>query len=175
MSDDRFEFESESPEEFEEKEEFELEEEDWEAVQTAVNVARRMLRDPRIKPAEIVGLGRALYALERLPRVTPGVEVEFGVSYERDDGEYGDSKYVSCTVSDWILEITSGGSMWSKAVGSDSYTTQSWTCELGCGPEGWCNSGYIEDLVEELIEMGGQLSVTDNSSSDLEVGEDAEG
>ncbi len=49
---------------------FDLWDEDYYAIGIAVNTARRLVRYPRIKPLGIMTLGKALYALERLPEVT---------------------------------------------------------------------------------------------------------
>ena len=51
-------------------EQFELIDDDRYAVEIAKNTARRFLKDPRITPQQIIGIGKALHALERLPLVT---------------------------------------------------------------------------------------------------------
>ena len=40
------------------------------AISIAINIARRLLQEPKITASQIVGIGHALYALQRLPVVT---------------------------------------------------------------------------------------------------------
>ena len=52
-------------------EQFELTDDDRYAVEIAKNTTRRFLKDPRITPQQIIGIGKAHHVLERLPLVTP--------------------------------------------------------------------------------------------------------
>ena len=52
---------------------------DAEVFEHVIGYVRRICTLPKIKPQELAGLAHALYALERLPRVTPGVAVDFQV------------------------------------------------------------------------------------------------
>ena len=49
------------------------------AISIAINVARRFPQNHEVTAHQIIGFGKALYALERLPASTLGVAVEFGV------------------------------------------------------------------------------------------------
>ncbi len=75
-------------------EKFELIDDDWYAIEIAKNVARRFLKSPHITPQQVIGLGNALYALERLPLVTPGSFCEFGIVYRA-----GTEESVRCGIS----------------------------------------------------------------------------
>lgn len=59
-----------------------LTDDDHYAIDIVINVACRLLKNPQITPRQVVGLGNALYALERLPLVTPGSSCEFGINYQ---------------------------------------------------------------------------------------------
>jgi hypothetical protein len=48
-------------------EKFDLTENDWIGITIAKNVARHFLKLNQITPIQIIGLGKALYSLERLP------------------------------------------------------------------------------------------------------------
>ena len=71
-----------------EDEQFQLTDDDRYAVQIAMNVARRLLGNPQTSPIHVIGLGNALYALERLPAATSGVCVEFGVEYRNGTEDF---------------------------------------------------------------------------------------
>ncbi|MBW7899803.1 hypothetical protein B188_22940 [Candidatus Brocadiaceae bacterium B188] len=58
---------------------FELTDDDVQAIEIAKNTARRFLKHPLITPKQSIALGNALYALERLPLITPGSSSEFGI------------------------------------------------------------------------------------------------
>ena len=65
---------------------FELTDDDVRMISIAIHTVRRFLTNPQLTGQEVIGLGNALYALERLPDVTPGSSSEFGVVH-RNEGE----------------------------------------------------------------------------------------
>ena len=58
---------------------FPIAEDEMHLAEELVRLTRRLCALPNILPEHLVGLAHALFALQRLPRITPGVEVEFGV------------------------------------------------------------------------------------------------
>lgn len=52
------------------------------AIQIAINTARRLLKVDDITPKQIIALGKALYALENMPKSTPDIFIEFGLSID---------------------------------------------------------------------------------------------
>ena len=66
---------------------FDLDDDDAFAVEVAKDIARRLLRDRRTTPIQIVGLGHALYALERMPASTSGALTEFGIEYRHGNNK----------------------------------------------------------------------------------------
>ena len=151
-----------------EPEEFELTDDDMYAVEIAKNVARRFLRHPRIEPRQIVGLGNALYALERLPKVTPGACTEFGIVYEVQNKRFSEMRYVEFRISDSEFEISIGGSVYDEAVGGDSFSQPGWRIELGGYREAGCDLYDLEDSIEEYLNLGAQISVDDESEIEFE-------
>ncbi len=103
-------------------EKFELTDDDYYAIGIAQNVARRFLKDPRITPQQVIGIGNALYALGRMPRVTPGSSTEFGIVYEAGTEEYSEMRYINFRISESEFEISRGGSAYDKSVGSDRWS-----------------------------------------------------
>ena len=65
---------------------FLLDRRDKELLQAAKDLAWKMVRSPKAKSWHLVGLGRAIYALDRLPAITEGVEVDFSVRTPYEQG-----------------------------------------------------------------------------------------
>lgn len=147
-------------------EQFELTENDEFAIGIAKRVARRFLTDPRITPQQIVGLGRALYALERMPLVTPGSFGEFGICYRWGSESSGEMKYLQFHISSVAFEITQGGSTYSDAVGGDSYSELCWSVEVGGYRCDDCNISELEEIIEEYLSLGAEIAVYDGSHTE---------
>ncbi|MDD2482398.1 MAG: hypothetical protein PHF82_09760 [Lutispora sp.] len=144
-------------------EKFSLNEDDEYAIHIAVSVARRLLRYPSIQPLQIVGLGNALYALERMPLATEGVNCGFGITYNSGDEEHSEMRYVNFIITDWSFEIQIGGSVYDKAVGSDSYSNPGWYIETGGYKDTRAELYNIEDSIEEYLNLGAEITVDDES------------
>ena len=158
--------------------EFTLEEDDLYAVAVAINVARRLLRSPKITPPEIVGIGHALHALERLPSVTDGVNCEFGISYRAGSEGFSEMKYHTFRITEDEFELSVGGSVYDSSVGSDSYSTVDWSFDLY--GEGRRRGGIasLESTIGEFLNLGAEIVVEDSSDIDFdsvtEVSNDAQ-
>ena len=154
----------------------EIEEEDeglvWEdddlfAVETAKAAARMFLGHPDIKPGQIVGLGRALYALERLPQATPGVYCEYSVSLTSGNDDFSEMHYISFWISENGFEISTGGSVYDKRVGSDTVSGPRWLLEFSGYAERSLGDEIesIEGRVRRYLRSGAEITVNDDSTS----------
>jgi hypothetical protein len=135
-------------------------------VEIAQNVARTLLKQPNIQPQQIIGLGNALFSLDRLPMITPGSCCEFGICYEAGDKEYREMRYIEFRISDQNFEISTGGSVYDKAVGSDSILGPYLTFELGGYRQNQfddCDLYNLENEVQEYLNLGAQITVSDES------------
>ncbi|MYB64198.1 hypothetical protein F4X73_05870 [Candidatus Poribacteria bacterium] len=149
-------------------------EDDRLAIEIAMNVARRLLREPKITPSQIVGIGHALYALQRLPVVTPKVNVRFGVYVRfkteypnRDKPEetvtYSDMDYIDFCISQDEFEIARGSST-DTGLGNDSFSLSGWYVGRNGYRETNCELYWIEDHIEMLLkDENTKISVEDNS------------
>jgi hypothetical protein len=146
------------------EEEFELTEEDEQAIELAKNVARRFLALPQITPQQIVGLGNALYALERLPLVTPGVCTEFGTVYGDGNDEFYEKTIIDFSISEHTFEISKTGHVYEKAVGGDNWSQQLWVVEFGSYSKGKCDLFSLEESINSYLDCGAKISVDDNST-----------
>jgi len=77
--------------------------------QIVARLTRKLLSVPTTTPQQIVGLGRALYALERMPEITPGVHVTYDIAARMDFGSGHSVEFYEITVSDGSLLLQSGG------------------------------------------------------------------
>ena len=149
-------------------EEFELIDDDFYAIEIAKNVARRFLRCDNISPQKIVGLGNALYALERLPLITPGACCEFGIVYRAGTEEFNEMRYIDFRISESEFQISIGGSVYDKAVGSDSFSEPGWVVEVGGYRYTECELYDLEDFIEGYLNLGAEITVNDESEIEYE-------
>lgn len=143
---------------------FELTDDDVRMICIAKNTVRRFLNDPKITGQDVIGLGNALYALERLPLVTPGVLSEFEVVYRHGDEDSNSMRYVSFLISDSSFTVSKGGSDFEKEVGSDSFTDPGWDVGL----DGYRSTDTkllfeLEDYITEYLDFGAKKIVSDDS------------
>ena len=144
-------------------EQFELIDDDRYAVEIAKNTARRFLKDPRITPQQIIGIGKALHALERLPLVTPDANSEFGIVYRNGTVEFSEMRYITFRISEDTFEISKGGSVYDKAVGSDSFSDPGWLLEVGGYRQTECELYELEGSIAEYLNLGAKITVSDES------------
>lgn len=143
---------------------FELTEEDYYAIEIATNTARLFLNKRQLSPRKIIGLGNALYALERLPKATKGVWCEFGLFYENGNESFRESKYYDFRIGQDYFEISIGGSVFEKGIGSDSTSEPGWLFESGGYANREADLYYIKDKILSFINMGAEVTVDDESN-----------
>lgn len=149
-------------------EEFKLTDDDYYAIDIAKNIAHRLLKNPRITPLQVVGLGNALYALERLPLVTPGSSCEFGIVYQVGTEELEEMRYILFRISESSFEISIGGSTYDESVGSDSFSEPGWLVEVGGYRETECDLYGLEEYIEEYLNLGAEITINDESENEYE-------
>ena len=145
---------------------FEITDEDMVAIRIAAETIRLFLGNEGLNARQIIGLGNALFALERLPEFTEGVVCEFGVVYRFQ----GESKYIEFEVTDAAFGISIGGTAYDPNVGSDTYSEPGWRIELG-GFRGSNDATMLYDLsdrLSEFVNLGAEIVVRDESCIGLE-------
>jgi hypothetical protein len=148
--------------------EFDLTDEDEAAIGIAMRTARRFLKQPQITPYEIIGLGNALYALNRLPLITPGALSEFGIAYRAGTKEFREMRYITFSISEYTFGISKGGSVYEARVGSDSFSDPGWFIDAGGYRNAECELYDIEDSITEYLNLGGEISISDDSEIEYE-------
>lgn len=110
----------------------------------------------------------ALYALERLPLVTLGSFSEFGIAYRAGTEEFSEMRYIDFRISESAFEISEGGSVYDKAVGSDSFSEPGWVVEVDGYRSAECDLYNLEDSIAEYLNLGAEISVSDESEIEYE-------
>ena len=148
------------------------------AISIAMNAARRLLREPKVIASQIVGIGHALYALQRLPVVTPGINVRFGIVVHHqiespspknpeDTVTLSDMEYIYFCISENAFEISKGGSA-DCGAGHDSYSLAGWYVGLDGSRKTQCELHCIEGAISMLLEQENtEISVEDYSDIDF--------
>ena len=131
------------------------------AVQIAKRICQRLLQAPNLSTQQILGLARALYALERLPDSTPWVSVEFGVCY-RMEGMFDDLHVVDFRITSDTFEIIPY-SFLDHGMWRDAYWDPGWYFDVYGNRVADCQLSDLEERVIWLLEMGGEIRVGDES------------
>lgn len=147
---------------------FNLDDNDYYAIGIAQNAAYSFLKYPHIKSKQVIGLGNALYALERLPLTTEGVCCEFGLVYRDGDETFNEMRYITFRISDDDFGISQGGSVNDESVGGDSYSDPSWYVDINGNRETECQLWSLEDTIAEYMNLGAKIIVNDESCVEYE-------
>jgi hypothetical protein len=153
---------------------FRLDGEDYAIVDAAARFTRTFLCLPEITPVQIVGLGRALYALEQMPQATPGVFVDFGISLRTGTGVSADSRYWDFRITDSSFSISAGGHHHGPSGGRDEPGGLEYEISVD-GPKkikgdvyGWMGT------LEKALDLEPELTV-DDQCEPFEMAEDDDG
>ncbi len=106
----------------------ELDEDDQVAVFLAKKMASRFLNEYDLTPEHVIGLGKALYALDRLLELTPGANIEFGLCYSASSHTISETRYRTFRITEDSFEISIGGSIELDRC-LDSISEPGWTIE----------------------------------------------
>ena len=140
---------------------FELTEYDLYAIEIAKNVARKFLTLPNITPQQIIDIGGALTALEKLPKCTKGAFSTFGLSYRNGTDDFEEMRYITFAISEAEFEISIGGSVYDKAIGSDSFVSPGWFVDVNGNRADDCQLAFLEDEILEYLNLGAKIRVND--------------
>jgi len=155
----------ETPEDHQTRQIFPMLDEDIAVVELTKKTIRRMLQVPRLKSRQIIGLGYALYALDRLPQITPGICTEFSVARMVGNENLSESHYVSFQISDEDFEIIMGGRVHSAtaSIGSAEIDEACYYFEIEGERETECGLSDIASAIEECFAADPLFYVYDES------------
>jgi hypothetical protein len=109
-------------------------------------------------PKDLRAAASVLFALERLPATTPGVQVTFGFTQPNTDGNYG---WADISISEDEFRLDVGEHFYDPSVGGDTEIRTKF--ETGAG-EDW-REGDIDEWLEvaNVIALEGHVSAEDYS------------
>jgi hypothetical protein len=93
-----------------------------------LKVARRLAllaTQPGLAPEEARSIGRVAAALEKLPELTPEIDVQIEIAHRMGDAEYNESYSYAVQLDQGRIAIRSSGSRFDQAAGSDSFGLES--------------------------------------------------
>ena len=164
---------------------FPIAEDELHLVEEVIRHTRRFCALPKVTPPQLAGLARALFALERLPRISKGVEVEFNVGIRWGRPDDCREQWVTFRVSDSSFGVGTMSVTSDPAVGSDHHTTAVYEVDNGgyrsmeAGDENvwmqifdWIN--HVDGLLDQNLPEDVMLFVEDSSEPDCMKTSDAE-
>lgn len=89
--------------------------------------------------------------------IEPDKEFDFSFAWETGNDEHHEIEYMSFHFESEMVQVSSGGSIYDKPIGSDSYTNWDYSIWLN----GWDedNNNYRFSTVLELVRNGAELSI----------------
>jgi hypothetical protein len=126
---------------------------------------RTLLQRPGTSPVDLRQIGAVLFALERLPRSTPGIAVGVGLVYRNNK----ESCFSDFYISESEFRLSSGGNTYDPAVGSDSYSTTAFELETSGFREGNSESdetvGWFNQF-DELLGLEAAIEIEYNGDDE---------
>jgi len=96
-----------------------------------------------LEPDQLRRMAAFLFALERLPYATAGVSMDLAINQRID----GNLSYVSVEIREDSFRLSTGGSVYSPGIGSDSYSETNFEAETGGFRQG------ATEAFEEWLDM----------------------
>jgi hypothetical protein len=123
----------------------------------------QLVRDKllNMRPGDLRAAASVLFALERLPATTAGIDVTFGFSQPNTDGNYG---WVDIHIDEHEFRLGFGEHFYDPSIGGDTESRTVFETQSGGN---WC-SGDIDEWLEFAggIASEGQVDAEDNSDHD---------
>lgn len=137
---------------------FPMTDEDLELAGIARGMIRGYLDDHNLSGEDIIRAGRALHVFEQLPKVTPKSSSQVSVTYSFG----GESVSVNFSVWGECFEVASEG-VSNMGTGMDSYSNGERMVWENGDTEGHIDVGELEQQIDELFRMGGEVRVEDET------------
>ena len=80
---------------------------------------------PGLAPEKAKAIQRAVLALQKLPEMTPGIDIQIEVAHRMGDEEFNESYSYLVKLHQQGVEIASSGTRYDAAAGSDSFSLES--------------------------------------------------
>jgi hypothetical protein len=162
---------------------YRLNDRDLQILAAVGRMLKRLVASESVRPAQLVTIAKVQHVLSRLPLVTEGVCATIDISWRINEEGCRATSGWQFSVGDDSLTFSCGGSEYTEGVGSDSFTTMSWSASPGerseydgTWDESWMgpdDQGYSEaDTFRSLHEC--DISVEDDENSLLSEADDSD-
>lgn len=126
--------------------------------QMGATVRKRMVS---ADPETLRKIASFLYALERLPYATPDLSLDLAIMERIDEN----LSYVSVELDGQSFRLSTGGSVYSPDVGSDSFSETMFEIETGGFREG--STEAFNDWLDTFASAGGYIEIQGDDDADL--------
>jgi hypothetical protein len=89
--------------------------------------------------------------------IEPDKEFDFSFAWETEIGDNYQMEYLDFHFESEMIQVSSGGSVYDKAIGSDSYTN--WDYSIWLNGQDEDNQDYRFSRMLELVRSGAKLSI----------------
>jgi hypothetical protein len=135
--------------------------EDQDILDDCISRLRRLLSDPTLSAKDIRSVAAVIMALERMPTALNGINIDLSIVQKSND----ETSFYQIVINDELFSLSSGGSKYDPAVGSDSYSSTAFEVET------WgYNTPRQDDRIgawmegfQLLINLGAKVSILDVS------------
>lgn len=144
---------------------FELNNRDDIAIQQAISVIRLFLSQSKLSARQVIALGKAMYAIERLPEITIGTCCVYGICYRVGNEQHNRTRCVYFLISDTELSIITKASVEDQYSGSDGTTVTLWKTDVGGTAKRILGREIfkLEDTIREYLNLGAEIMIKDLS------------
>ena len=146
---------------------FQLNQEDYQVIRIVRKYLRKVLKENELTPKQIIGFGNFLYALDKLPLKTPGIESYIQLTNQTKNGEFIVMKSYGFTLNEDIFHVDVSGYV-KGPNGGDSIGYPGWYLEADGGRETDAVIWELEDELSLLIHLGVEVTVEDSSAIEFE-------
>jgi len=149
------------------KDKFKLIKEDYAVIKIVGKYLRTVIKKYDLTPKQIIGFGNFLYALDRLPLKTPGIESYILLSNQTINGEFSITKSYGFTLTEDTFHVDVSGYV-NDPNGGDSIGYPGWYVEADGGRATDAVIWELEDELSLIIHLGVEVKVEDSSAIDIE-------
>jgi len=155
-------------------ENFTLTEKDEYAIAIVRKVVRLLLSYPSITPKDVFALGKALYALGRMPLSTPGVDCTFNLSSYSGDEDRNATEYIDFAITSRVCAIQRGATSYTRGAGGDTSSHNVWAIEVGSNMrDDKFDLNEILDEVSDFLNSDCEIRISDLSCNDFHMEDEA--
>ena len=126
----------------------------------AGNVIKWIFKNINLSPKQIVGLGRTLYALERMPKATCGIDCEFRISFTQKNEGVNETHFAAFFISEFDIAVRTGVYIDEYGEEDSAFLFERNAAE---GFQDYDDYDAVNSAVQECLKNGSEVIVVDRS------------